>query len=550
MDAIGSSHFFSSLPNFSSISKSLPRPLSFDFFSFLSFRKVENEQRLKSDKMEDLVSITVDIAQKAPRGAQSKQLEQRLNTLEPGKMHEYLTLLTKTNLLDKALTYIKIESLDAVLKLKHGFNSCQEFVQKKQTTSDIKTQIPQENLFVAKARLLYKAIFYVVDTFIRAFRMTTHTLWDKQAVIDMICKLLIVPSAIFHMLGLLSFTTMSQLVLTAGFVLGAFYAVDAYVKYGPAPTHIPDAENLSLRTNLKDYVIHEKALDNAINALESGKSILFVGPVGAGKTTLLKQLAQRLKGREKALHLMNAALFGTGGYQTPLDRLKNIRTYIEGHEKAVILGIDECQKALSNQQFVDALLQHVQPGEERSLHFAGAMTQEDYDKLELSNAFTDRFEVITLKPATEEQKEKILRQEIENKFWKEGIPFENSEKKIKELLEKPLRAAVQELASLQAKKKYPVWQHTSDLEGAALKARLARYEGRPENLEEVDQEKKKAESDALKNREFKGMHEKMMCETKAFVAKDEELEKIFRKGELSKKAIVEYFYRSSLPMPG
>jgi putative ATPase len=129
-------------------------------------------------------------------------------------------------------------------------------------------------------------------------------------------------------------------------------------------------------------------------------SLLFWGPPGTGKTTLARVIARHT---EREFVPFSAVLGGVKEVREIV--LEAQRRFSESHRRT-ILFIDEIHRFNKSQQ--DALLPHVERG---TFTLIGATTENP--SFELTAALLSRMRVLTLRPLTDEEIEKLLEQAVE-----------------------------------------------------------------------------------------------------------------------------------------
>jgi putative ATPase len=131
-------------------------------------------------------------------------------------------------------------------------------------------------------------------------------------------------------------------------------------------------------------------------AIETGNvpSMILWGPPGVGKTTIANIIANEVK---RPFHMLSAVSAGVKDVREVIDQAKRI--------SRVILFIDEIHRFNKSQQ--DALLGAVEKG---TITLIGATTENP--SFEVNSALLSRCQVYTLKPLTEDDLLKLIKQAL------------------------------------------------------------------------------------------------------------------------------------------
>ncbi len=194
-----------------------------------------------------------------------------------------------------------------------------------------------------------------MDTVLKAFSLIDvgkgpQTIWDFAAMLEIYYKMFMIPFAIFLIVGFFIAIPLVAMGITALAVIALVVLISLYLKFRPCPNQLSFCKNLTqeVKDGKTDPVIGRERLINEVIADLGGPndhgSVILVGESGVGKSSLVRAVAAKYP--HKKIFAIDSTEV-TGGYSIQ-NALKMILIEIKGHEKEVVLFMDEFGDAATN----------------------------------------------------------------------------------------------------------------------------------------------------------------------------------------------------------
>jgi energy-coupling factor transporter ATP-binding protein EcfA2 len=279
----------------------------------------------------------------------------------------------------------------------------------------------------------------LIDLFLKAFTLfdlgRIEGIWEISYMISILCKVIFIPWAIITFLEPLLVDAFLVYTVTGVACLVALTGVYAYLRwFRPTPKRLHYYfTNLNEDANNRQPILGRNADLNWLCARLSaavegnGKPILIVGESGVGKSSLVKHLFKLIATKkvvEKNLEdvqgfgIAVASLEGNANYEGFSAILKSVESRIRGFEKKIAFCFSGLHTAKKNGAFLREFL--VEDFFDNRKFVAICLTsKEAFDKhIKGDLEFRRRFEILKLKPSSEDVSDQILR-DIINRTAKE-----------------------------------------------------------------------------------------------------------------------------------
>lgn len=354
---------------------------------------------------------------------------------------DLLEPLQEKNLKQKLDQFKASTSLDELKSLINGKQSLEQFltIAVKQLEIDQYAWMKPENGVKSAFLKLKNELSHLLDyikNFINLFVDTLNvvninrnsiSLWDRQLILFIISKFLLIPGLIIQVL-LPLFGVDSKIYLIAYAALGllglTLYIYKKFVQ--PGINSLSNAENMkeaAQHNRLKHRVIQPSQLKEVVYRLN--RHLMIVGAPGVGKTALVESLVQlslqeskipeseRILPKElskRKFFRVDCKALGLRNMYTKADQMQRLKNELEGHEKETVLILDEVHMALNSPECFEAMKPFL---DQKDLVCIAMTTPQQWEEIKKKydgeEALSDRWSIYHLPSATEVETEIVLR---------------------------------------------------------------------------------------------------------------------------------------------